>query len=138
MRKLRPRETWGSHVATINSNFEELNAAALISEKYHVFLNQSGTDAPVATLIKDNTLTDVVLSRSEVGTFLLTKEGAFPVGRTVPKVPVVGYTPQGDKLLLTPVSENVFKLETFAAADTEVLADGALTDQELYLEIFDL
>jgi len=28
MRKLRPRETWGSHVATINSNFEELNAAA--------------------------------------------------------------------------------------------------------------
>lgn len=102
---------------------------------YHVFLTQAGTDAPTAAVLKD-TVTGIVLSRSAVGTSLFTKAGAFPAGNTVPKKAVQYFDNDGNRLVLTPVSEDVFKLETYAAIDTEVLADGILLDQEFYLEIY--
>lgn len=102
---------------------------------YHVFLTQSGTDAPTAAVLKD-TVTGIVLTRSATGTTLFTKVGAFTVGKSVPKKVVQYFDNDGNRLVLTPVSADVYKLETYAAADTETLADDILIDQELYLEIY--
>lgn len=136
MRNIRKHETHDSRINTINANFQELTAVALIKSIYHVFISQAGTAVATTTPLGDNSLTGVVISRTGVGTTLLTKEGAFPVGKAVPKIPVAAYTLTGAKLLLTPVSEDAYKLETFSAEDNEALADDILTDQELYIEIF--
>ena len=125
---------------TYYRNYTDLISAVpgLFSDKkdiYHVVLNQSGTNDPTV-LVFESTIGVIVVTRSEVGTTLFTKAGAFPQGKCSPASAVVGYTAAGDKLVLTPVSDDVYKLETYAAVDTEVLADGVLVNQEIIIEIY--
>jgi hypothetical protein len=102
---------------------------------YRVILSQSGTDAPVATVLQDD-LAVPVWSYSAVGIYLLTKAGAFTVNKTLPSN-VVGYNdPEGNLFTLERTSADVMTLKTYAAADTTVLANGVLTGQEIYIEIY--
>lgn len=110
---------------------------AILNEKkvYHVFLTQAGTAAPTAAVLKD-TVEDVVISRSAVGTSLFTKIDGFPMDKSTPKKTVETYDIDGNRLVVTHVSKDVYKLETYAAADTTTLADDVLVDQEFKLVIF--
>lgn len=100
------------------------------------FLNQTGTANATAQILSES-LYGVVISRGGVGTTLLTKVGGFPAGKSVPKK-ILSHTDEvtGDKFVLTPVSEDVYKLETYAAVNTDVLADGVLVDFYLNLEVY--
>lgn len=102
---------------------------------YHVVLNQTGTNDPVVKLV-EYSIPNTVVTRSAVGTTLFTNTGAFPIGKCSPFTATVGYTAAGDKMVLTHVSDDVYKLETYAAVDTETLSDGVLVDQEIIIEVY--
>lgn len=123
----------GAKITFVYNLYSSTSAAKKI---YRVLLNQTGTANAVATVLEDS-VTGVVITRSGVGTSLFTKVGAFVVGKALPST-LIDYTDAatGNRLVLTPVSADVYKLETYAAANTAVLADGVLTNQELNIEIY--
>lgn len=115
----------------INENFTEL-----YGKKYVCFLSQSGTDAPVPTVIYD-TITGIAWARTGVGTYTATKSGAFTLGKTTPNAS--GATTSdisGNKITAEQTSVNVITVKTYAAADTTVLADGVLNSQEFQIKIY--
>lgn len=101
---------------------------------YTVFISQVGTGDPTVKDI-DNTLGRVVVERTGVGTYTLSRVGAFKEDKTVPKKD--SYIDSlGNKMTLEWTNSGVMTLKTYAAADTEVLADDVLVDQYLSIQVF--
>jgi len=97
------------------------------------FLTQTGTNAPAFTAIKDTLLG--VWSRTSTGTYVLTKAGAFTANKTIPLDDV--YTDQSGNLFkINWSSADVITLLTYAAANTNVPADGVLTNRYINIEVF--
>ena len=70
---------------------------------YTALLTQSGTDAPVATVL-ENTLGDIVWTRDTTGQYLGTLTGAFISGKTVsPQFPALTFEGNGTFI---PISAN--------------------------------
>jgi len=100
---------------------------------YEGFFTQTGTTAPTGNVLEDG-IGAPVWARTAVGTFTLTKTGAFTSGKTVPVDDV--YTDQSGNLYkINRTSANVMTLLTYAAADTTVLADGVLNNRFIHIEI---
>lgn len=113
-----------------NANGTIKNAPVLVCKG---FLNQTGTNAPVLTAIV-NTLVGV-WARTAIGTYTLTKAGAFIANKTVPIDDI--YTDQAGNLFkINRTSTDVLTLLTYAAADTTSLADGVLTDRFINIEVY--
>jgi hypothetical protein len=97
------------------------------------FLTQTGTSAPVFTAIKDTLLG--IWAYSAVGTYTLTKTGAFTSNKTVPVDDV--YTDQAGNLFkINRTSTDVITLLTYAAADTTVLANNVLSKIFINIEVY--
>lgn len=128
-------DTWGEVLNTFlgvahNADGTIIGAPALICKG---FLNQTGSNSPVLTTIKDTLLG--VWARTAVGTYTLTKVGAFAVNKTVPIDDV--YTDQtGNLFKINRTSADVITLLTYASANTAVLADGVLTDRFINIEVY--
>jgi hypothetical protein len=104
--------------------------------KYYTgFITQTGTNAPTITILDDD-ISSPVWSYSAVGTFLLTKTGAFTVNKTVPSKIDAGYDASGNLFTLERTSADVMTLKTYAAADTSTLANGVLVNQFINIEIY--
>lgn len=67
---------FGSDSNGDQKQFDIADFAAPTYKKYVALLNQSGTTAPVATIL-ENTLGDIVWSYEEVGYYIGTLQGAF-------------------------------------------------------------
>ena len=128
-------DTWGEVLnefleVSHNSDGTDKNSPTFICKG---FLNQSGTNNPVFTSII-NTL-EGVWTRSNVGTYILTKNGAFVENKTVPSDDV--YIDQdGNLFKINRTSENTMTLLTYAASDTDVLSDDVLVDRFINIEIY--
>lgn len=97
------------------------------------FLTQSGTSNPVFTPIKD-TLAGT-WARTAIGTYRLTKTGAFTENKTIPVDDV--YTDQtGNLYKINRTSIDVITLLTYASTDTTTLADSVLSNRFINIEIF--
>lgn len=119
-------------LATSSSTYIYLES--LPRKKYAALLTQSGTNAPVATILED-TITGLVWARSSAGTYTLTKTGAFVANKTVPPKDI--YSDQSWNIMtITRTSADVMTLNTYAAADTSVLADNVLSSQYFTIEIY--
>jgi len=101
---------------------------------YNIFITQTDTDDPIVRILED-TVKDVIVTRSTTGTTLFTKIGGFPMETSTPKKVITVNDTDGNKLVMTHVSEDQYKLETYAAVDTEVLADNILVDQEIIIKV---
>jgi hypothetical protein len=74
------------------SNQSTTIAEALGYKKYVALLTQSGTDAPVATVL-ENTIGDIVWTRVSIGVYAGTLAGSFTQNKTIiPPFDPVGYT----------------------------------------------
>lgn len=101
---------------------------------YTAFITQAGVAAPSVVVLKDD-LGTPVWARTAVGTYTLTKTGAFTVNKTVPLDDV--YTDQAGNLYkLNRTSADVMTLLTYAAADTTVLADAVLSSRFINIEVY--
>lgn len=107
----------------------------VIKKVYTAFITQTGTDAPVATVLKDD-LNSPVWEYSAVGTYTLTKIGAFTLNKTVPTKIDVYTDDDGNYITLERTNVNVMTLKTYAAADTTTLADGVLNGQYVNIEVY--
>lgn len=127
--------TWGE---ILNGFLEVAHNANGTLKNYPVllcrgFLTQSGTNDPVFTSIV-NTL-EGVWARTAVGTYTLTKTGAFVQNKTIPNDDI--YTDQdGNLFKINRTNENTMTLLTYAAADTDVLADGVLVNRFINIEVY--
>lgn len=57
---------------------------------YSAILNQSGTNAPVATIL-ENTIGDIVWTRNSSGTYYGTLAAAFPSAKYITQMPISGF-----------------------------------------------
>lgn len=120
----------------ILSALREDDTPAVTSSVYHVFLTQASTGAPTIAILQD-TITGVARARSAMGTYTLTKAGAFTQGKTTPGAQVVVmYDNSGNKITAEWTSADVITVKTYAAADTTVLADNILNATEFKIEVF--
>ena len=101
---------------------------------YTVFVSQVGTAVPTVKDI-DNTIGRVDVDRSGIGVYTLSRNNAFKEDKTVPKRDSY-IDPDGNKITLDWTDANTMTLKTYAAVDTEVLADDVLSDQYLTIQVF--
>ena len=97
------------------------------------FLNQTGTNAPVLTVIKDTILG--TWARTSIGTYTLTKTGAFTANKTVP-IDDVYVDQAGNLYKINLTNSDTLTLLTYSASDTNVLADGVLTNRFINIEVY--
>ena len=120
----------------INTMSDDLYSGTPLALVYIVTLTQTSTNAPVATVISD-TITGITWARTAVGTYTATKSGAFTLGKTTPNTTGASANDvAGNKITAQQTSVNVITVKTYAAADTTVLADGVLTNQEFQIKIY--
>lgn len=97
------------------------------------FLTQSGVNDPVFTSII-NTL-EGVWTRTGVGTYTLTKNGAFIENKTIPNDDV--YIDQNGALFkINRTNENIMTLLTYSSTDNEILADDLLNGRYINIEVY--
>lgn len=105
------------------------------SKRYHVFLSQAGTNAPSAIILTDSITP--TLAYSAVGTYTVTKTGAFIENKTTPNASgAIGYDLLGNKITAEWTSVDVITIKTYAVADTTVLANDVLSGIDFNIEIF--
>jgi len=110
---------------------------APIKKNYTAYISQTGTDAPTEDVVLTDDFAVPIWSYSAVGTYLLTKANAFATAnKCVPNAVTVYYDNAGNKLTLERTSANVMTLKTYAAVDTEVLANGVITGQFINIEVY--
>ncbi len=97
------------------------------------FLTQSGTSNPVLTTITD-TLAGT-WARIAVGTYTLTKTGAFTANKTVP-IDDVYIDQTGNLFKINRTSIDVVTLLTYASTDTNTLADDVLSARFINIEVY--
>lgn len=66
-------------VATSTNTYVKIDARPY--KVYTALLTQTGENAPVATVL-ENTIGDIVWSRTDVGVYFATLSGAFPINKT--------------------------------------------------------
>jgi len=91
--------------------------------------------APTQVVLEKEFVAPAAWARTAVGTYTLTIADAFTTGKTIPIDDV--YTDQdGNLYKLDWTSEDVMTLRTYAAVDTEVLADNVLNDRFINIEVY--
>jgi hypothetical protein len=112
-------------------------AIDIVNKKvYTAFITQTGTNAPTEVTVLKDTIGTPVWAYSAVGTYTLTKEGAFVTNKTVPNKAEVYTDVDGNLMSLERTSADVMTLKTYAAADTETLANGVITGQFINIEVY--
>lgn len=97
---------------------------------YRAFLTQTGTNAPVVTLVGTNTIGDLVCTRVSTGQYRFTLINAF-VGNATAVIGLAKFDYieiRGSKL-----SSDAYTILTY---NTGVLSDGLLTDQYIELRVY--
>jgi len=125
----------GANSPNVTNVFVTESNVALVNQ-YTGYFSQVGTNAPTVVSMLKDTLNSPVWSYSAVGVFLLTKIGAFVTTKTVPDKIEVYTDNDGNKYTLERTSSDIMTLKTYAAIDTEVLANDVLLNQFINIEVF--
>jgi len=123
-----------ANVVLANAISNSLRQSILGYKNYTVTLTQSGSSAPVATVL-DDMVTGVTLARTLAGVYTLTKTAAWTVGKTIPISSIYMDEP-GNIFKLEWTSANVMTLTTYAYTDTFTPADGVLTNKFISIQIY--
>lgn len=104
------------------------------SFRYTALVSQSGTDDPVAIVLEDS-IEGLIWTRTGVGTYTLTKTGAFTENKTIPIED--SYVDVDDNLYkFVRTDINTMTLTTYASTDWETPVDGILSNRYLHIEIY--
>lgn len=123
-------DSYETFVDQVRENFDELFNV----KRYNSFLTQTSTNAPVATVLR-NEIGTSTWTYEDVGTFLVTTAGQYTSGKTSP-FKAVGYDIDGNKITAEWVDVNSIRVKTYATADTSVLANGVLSNQEFNIFVY--
>ena len=110
-----------------NNDWTQIGGSSVNYKIYRALLAQSGTSAPVATIL-ENTLGGVpVWSRSAMGDYLLTLAGAFPAGKTLILCQADAETAQAITFNGGRLSDNQLEFSCF----TNTITGGSIDISEL-------
>lgn len=101
-----------------------------LGETYLVYtarLSQTGTDAPIATVLGDNTIGDIVWTRNDQGIYFGTLAGAFTLNKTW--FSIVGENRNSLAVAIDRATDDVVRY--FTSDDTWTPVDG----ENVYIEI---
>jgi hypothetical protein len=118
-------ESTGETKNVTAQSISDLTTSATV---YRAYITQSGSAAPVATVLPGNTLTGTWTCTS-TGTYVFTSTGAF----AGVKVAVMTSIPQGASTRIV-FNSNTDNTVTILTYDTTTLTNGLMTNQ--YIEIF--
>ena len=113
---------------TKNVTAQSISDLAPSATIYRAYITQSGSSAPVATVVPGNTLTGT-WTYTSTGTYVFTSTGAF----AGVKVAVMTSVPQGASTRIV-FNSNTDNAVTILTYDTTTLTNGLMTNQ--YIEIF--
>ena len=90
--------------------------------EYKAILNQTGTNDPEVVAILENTIGDIVWTRTNMGSYIGILEGAFTIGKTIcPQFPAFAFE---DAATFLPISVNgnpqTGWLSMYSQADNEI------------------
>ena len=107
-------------------------------KSYKALLTQSGTGAPVATVLGNNTIGAIVWSRNGAGDYIATLANAFTVGKTFVKIgPTIndGTTNYANIVHLgSAATVNALEFVTYGDIDTAI--DDVLLNTEIEIEVY--
>lgn len=129
------KPTYEEVISTMQVLLTNLTTTASNPKEYSVFVTQQGTSAPTV-LIKKNSIGDVVWSRVSIGTYDVTKIGAFVENSTVPSnIPVVFKNKlNNSEVTVKRISSDVIEVST---KDVDgKLTDGLLTNFYIEFNVF--
>jgi len=106
-----------------------------LPKRYTGLVSQTGILAPTVSVLNSD-IGVGVWARTAVGTYTLTKVGAFPLGKTIPNQAEQYTDIVGNLFTVTHTSADVMTLTSYAVANTTVLADGVLSDRYINIEIY--
>lgn len=93
---------------------------------YTALLTQSGTDAPVATVLENTLGGDIVWSRDDIGIYYGTLAGAFTENKTILFTTVSDGVLDRTNLFATRIDNNIVKITSFLPTDNNY--DGLIND----------
>jgi hypothetical protein len=105
----------GNTMAAFNGDGELYSTQEPIKKIYRALLTQSGTDAPVATVLENSLGGTVVWTRNTAGEYLATLASAFPAAKTFFR-PVIG-TDGGGSIQVIRASDNAMQVATSEGDD---------------------
>lgn len=104
---------------------------------YRALLTQSGTDAPTATVLENTLGGTLVWTRDGAGTYLGTLAGAFATGTVTPINLAAKWALDAINAVSgVTISSNVYRLQTYLAADLTTADDGVMTDTLIEFSIY--
>lgn len=115
--------------------FATMNDIAPLYLKYSAFLSQTSTSAPTALPLV-NTIGVIALARTSVGIYTILSSGLFTDNKTTPNKINTTYDNAGNKITIEWTKTTTLTLKTYTAADTSVLGDGILDEQEINIKVF--
>lgn len=108
---------------------------------YKVYMTQSGSSAPTATIIKNTLSGTPTLSRTSTGTYRITLTAAFPSAKTFIQNNFRALTfsdPNFITIFVTRGSDDYIEIQTRVGANgTEALTDGVLAGTDIDIVVFD-
>lgn len=120
-----------------NSTFSESSAVYTDGRPYKVYtalLTQSGTDAPVATVL-ENTIGDIVWSYIEEGQYAITLINAFPENKTM--IIPHSIVSEGDAFIkCTRASADVIALETYLYTDEPIYQNNMMVNNAIEIRVY--
>lgn len=123
--------TEDSHIAT--KKYVDDNATVGY-KVYTALLNQSGSSAPVATPLGDNTIGAIVWTRESEGRYVATLSAAFPFGKTrLPPLGTLNYGGDNGESYFVRTDNNSLLLIT---RDTGVASDDILSDTSIEIQVY--
>jgi len=104
---------------------------------YSIKLTQEGVSAPTSIVLNNTMEGEIVISRESAGVYHITSvDSEFTQEKTSPEVIESTIKENGDKITAEWKSVSVIEIKTYLSTDTSTLADGVLTKQLIYLEIY--
>lgn len=102
---------------------------------YAATITQSGTDAPVATILV-NSLGTTTWARTSAGTYTATTDGLFVSGKTIPNANVETFIDEvtGNKINAVWTSANVITITT--TDENDVLTDDILENRYIEFTVY--
>ncbi len=119
---------------SIINTIDTLVGVGVQPKVYKAILNQTGTDAPVATVLVNTLGGTVVWTRSNPGDYAGTLAAAFPVAKTLVWSTSQEDPSSGASVYCSPFGDtNTITLLTFSS---DALADGAITPLSVIIEVY--
>ncbi len=118
---------------SIINTIDTLVGVGVQPKVYKAILNQTGTNAPVATVLVNTLGGTVVWTRSGVGTYLATLAAAFPADKTIIFSTSPVLLEDGESSSAYAGSDDVFNVVSYSSS---VASDGVINQFSVIVEVY--